>query len=209
VAYFAAQITGKNRQMGLFAAWSNHLFSGDWSSKLLYRGGGVIDPSIARVGADLMIVYCKQPSQIWESQLAPDGLNMLPDEHEISHATLSWEQGVEEGPILWPRDGHTFILYNAASTWDNSYKVALLEQTASGSWWKDPEPVLQSGSRLVSVGAGAQPFGTPHGLELAFHVQFNPASHSMEGRYLSFLPLVFNDGLPTIPGDVAHIERGR
>jgi beta-xylosidase len=214
VAYFGAQIAGTNRQMGLFVAWTDHLFGGNWSSKLLYRNGGVIDPSVAWVGSKLMIVYCQQPSQIWESQLTPDGLNMLPDEHQIAQASLSWEngnngRGVEEGPVLLTHKGQTFVLYNAASTWDNTYKVGLLAETASGSWWKDPHPVLQSGSTLVSVGIGAQPFATPHGLELAFHVQFNSASHSMEGRYLSFLPLTFNTWLPAIAGGVAHIGRSR
>jgi arabinan endo-1,5-alpha-L-arabinosidase len=214
VAYFGAQIAGTNRQMGLFVAWTNHLFGGKWSSKLLYRNGGVIDPSVAWVSGKLMIVYCHQPSQIWESQLAPDGLNMLPAEHEIAHASLPWEKGdngagVEEGPVLWTHKGTTFVLYNAASTWDNTSKVGLLDQTVSGSWRKDPTPVLQSGSSLVSVGIGAQPFRTPRGLELAFHVQFNPVSHSMEGRYLCFLPLMFNSGLPAIAGGVAHIGRLR
>jgi hypothetical protein len=214
VAYFGAQIAGTDRQMGLFAAWTDHLFGGNWSSKLLYSNGGVIDPSVAWVGGELMIVYCQQPSQIWESQLTPDGLNMLPDEHQIAHASLPWEYGsngggVEEGPVLWSHKGQAFVFYNAASTWDNTYKIALLAQTESGLWWKDPEPLLQSGSTLVSVGIGAQPFRTAHGLELAFHVQFNPASHNMEGRYLSFLPLTFSNGLPAIARGVAHVRRSR
>jgi beta-xylosidase len=212
VAYFGAQIAGTDRQMGLFVAWTNHLFGGNWSSKLLYRNGGVIDPSVAWVGGKLMIVYCQQASQLWESQLTSDGLRMLPDEHEIAHASLAWEfgtngGGVEEGPVLWTHNRVTYVLYNAASTWDDTYKIALLVQTAAGSWWKDPQPVLQSGSKLVSVGIGAQPFRTPHGLELAFHVQFNPASHNMEGRYLSFLPLALNDWVPTVSGGVAHVRR--
>jgi hypothetical protein len=208
VAYFGARLSTKAPQMGLFVAWTRHLFGGNWQSKLLYRHHGVIDPSVARVGGQLMIVYCQQPAQIWGGELSADGLTMLPDEQLIARPTLPWEagrhgSGVEEGPVLWRHDGQTFIMYNAASTWNNSYKVGLLEQT--------------TGARLVSVGIGAQPFRTPKGLEVAVHVQFNPARHRMERRYLSFLPLVLrsvaaespgaSDGLPEVPGGVAHAVR--
>jgi hypothetical protein len=222
VAYFGARLKAGRPRMGLFVAWTHHLFGGSWSSKLLYSNRSVIDPSVARVGGKLMIVYCQQPAEIWGSELTADGLNMLPEQREIARATLSWEHGhngsaVEEGPVLWVHAGHTFVLYNAASTWDNTYKVGLLEQTQGGSWWKAPEPIVQSGSRLVSVGIGAQPFSTPKGLEVAFHVQFNPARHRMERRYLSFLPLVLrsvaaqspavSSELPEVPGGVAHVAR--
>jgi arabinan endo-1,5-alpha-L-arabinosidase len=222
VAYFGARLSTNGPQMALFVAWTHHLFGGHWSSKLLYRHHGVIDPSVARIGGRLFIVYCQQPSQIWGSELSADGLEMLPYERQIAHPTLAWEDGqkgsgVEDGPVLWRHDRRTFILYNAASTWNDSYKVGLLEQTTGGSWWKAPQPLVRSGSRLVSVGIGAQPFRTPKGLEVAVHVQFNPARHRMEGRYLSFLPLALTsvaaqspratDELPEVPGGVAHVVR--
>ena len=210
VAYFGAQIAGAGGEMGLFVAWTDHLFGGNWSSKLLYRNGGVIDPSVAWIHGKPMIVYCHQPSQIWESQLTRSGVTMLPREHEIAHASLSWENGsdgvgVEEGPVLWTHNGATFVLYNAASTWDNTYKIGLLMQRASGEWWKDPAPVLESGSRLVSVGIGAQPFRTPHGLELALHIQFSPASHNMEGRYLSRCPRALQKAVHSGFAGVEHL----
>lgn len=210
VAYFGAQIANTNRQMGLFVAWTRHLFGGRWDSKLLYRGGGVIDPSVAWVNGQLQIVYCRQPRYIYLSRLTPNGLNMLGTGRQISQPTLPWENdshghGVEEGPVLWRYHGVSYVLYNAASTWDNTYKIGVLVRKPDGRWVKDRTPVLQSGSRLVSVGIGAQPFVYKHRLMLAFHVQFNPATHAMEGRYLSFLPLrLSSSGLPYVPGGKAY-----
>ena len=210
VAYFAAQKT--NGKMGIFVAWTQHLFGGNWQSKIVIDSDGSIDPSVWWIGSQLHMVYTHQPNSVWLTKLSADGLTAQGKGVQISEGNLSWEKDtnghyVEEGPVLWTyKDANgkwtTYCFFNAASTWDPTYAIGVLIQQADGSWKKHPEPILSAGPELVSTGLGTQPFRTASGkLFISFHCQFRQScGHHMEGRWLCFAPLEIAGGIPTVAG---------
>jgi len=212
VAYFAAQKL--DGTMGIFVAWTEHLFGGGWTSKLLLDVDGSIDPSVWRIGDQLSMAYTHQPNSVFLTTLSPDGRTAHGRGEQISEGDLPWEKGtngrfVEEGPVLWThQDANgkwtTYCFFNAASTWDPTYAVGVLIQQPDGSWRKHPEPILSAGPDLVSTGLGTRPFRTASGKRLiAFHCQFRKScGHHMEGRWLCFAPLEIVSGIPTVAGGV-------
>ena len=225
VVYFGAQVKGMTmrsggRVFGLFVGWTNHLFGGDWNFRLLHAGGEfdhvrgnyqegpyVIDPSVARdpVTGGLDIVW--GPGRLRIGRLTPDGLHMLPYVRGTIVPNQPWEENFMEGPVLWTHDRISYLFYNAASTWNNSYAigVATSKDPLTGPWVKQSRPVLHSGRSLVSTGIGAQPFmDHQHHWMLAFHVQIGQATHDMEGRWLAFARLGFAHGIPVVQGGIPH-----
>ena len=212
VAYFGAQKT--NGKMGIFVAWTKHLFGGNLQSKILVDTDGSIDPSVWWIGSQLYMVYTHQPNSVWLTKLSADGLAAQGNGVQISEGSLAWEKDtnghdVEEGPVLWTYKNAngkwtTYCFFNAASTWDPTYAIGVLIQQPDGSWKKQPEPILSAGPELVSTGLRTQPFRTASGkLFISFHCQLRQScAHHMEERWLCFAPLEMASGIPTVHGGV-------
>jgi Glycosyl hydrolases family 43 len=203
VVYFGADRAG-TKTFGIFVAWTKHLFGGSWQSRLLHRSSGsAYDPSVARdPSTGILTMVWSDGGQVLIGHLSNNGLRFLPGSgHVAFRATLPWEDGVTEGPVVYAHAGRLTIFYNAADTWANSYAIGNANPLV-GKWTKLPRPVLHSGNGLVSTGIGAQPFQGPRHMMIAFHVQLGSATHSMEGRYLSFAPLNWHGNVPSVAGGV-------
>jgi Glycosyl hydrolases family 43 len=191
--------------MHIEVAWTYHLFGGQWQSRELYghTGAGYIDPSVARnpKTGNLEMVFAQQARVIWHADLSSDGLRLASKPDFVTTTTLPWEETCVEGPVLWFHGGHRYVLYNAASTWDDSYAIGVIQDGK-----KYLHPLLRSGGVLQSTGIGAQPFIHNGHLELAFHVQLYQATHNMLRRWLAFAHLyVLGDGGLRIGGGQARI----
>jgi beta-xylosidase len=234
VVYFAARLDPTRFQsfyhqrvdqgtFGLFVAWTDRLFSGNWHSALLhYPGqfnavpgnpqeleGGVIDPSVARDPrtGQLYIAYAKQTNQIIVGKLNADGLSMEPQLKLAFGPQYAWECDpgplapnagcVVEGPVLYADTQHQVLdmFFNSASTWRGSYKIGVaLSADPMHHWTVYPQPILQSGNGLLGPGIGAQPLTTSDGnTYMFFHVQLRPGHHS-PARYLALAPLQYVAG---------------
>ncbi len=167
----------------------------------LELSGGSIDPSAANDSQGRHIIaWAKQSHDLFTGELTPDGLHMYNAVHKIFTATMKYpwmcnpdSQGthcVAEGPgIFYDKNtGLMVVLFNTASTWDASYKVAEAVSANPFSGYRVfSHPVLSSGNRLWSTGIGDAPSTGPDGQPiLAFHVHTNPGRDKNElHRYLA------------------------
>ncbi len=227
--YFAAELRdpghSDDRRMAIFVAWTANLFGGRWSVHILHWSGqfndgeahgGLIDPSVQNVAGRLLMVWTKQPDQLWIGQLTANGLSMdrSVKPHEFSHATFPWEDDasgnpIEESTVLWaqwPVDTNRVdVFWSAASTWQDNYAIGIQQSTnpLSGPWFKQPTPLMHSGNGMVSTGIKHRPFIGPGGrMAVSFFVQLPPATHTFYHRYLAFAPLYFKNGVPYVQGAV-------
>ena len=222
-AFYGCQLKG-SRKWVIAQSWSKSLTSGNWGTKVLFNdptAAGSIDPSIAPDPQNpgyYDLVFMSFPAHIYIAEVAVNpGIHLVSTPKLISQPTLAWEEGWEEGPVIWPQWPSPYtsvddLFVNAASTWNNTYAIAI-EQAVNpllDLWTKQSTPLMQGGNGLVSTGIGAQPFVGPGGqadMTIAFHVQLGSATQNMEGRFLAFAHLGFHQvngqWWPYVPGGVA------
>ncbi len=90
------------------------------------------------------------------------------------------QRGLHEGPQILKRDGRTFIIYSASSSWQPTYKLGLLELKKGGDplnpkdWTKVPEPVFKGTEQTFGVGH-ASFVKSPDGKEdwIVFHAKLD------------------------------------
>jgi beta-xylosidase len=197
--------------------------AGPWRSRILhYRGqfngldgeqelgGGTIDPSIVRDGrtGQLYLFWAVQQHDMWAGRLSADGQTLDPHIHHLLDPTEPWEcsQGkcTLEGPEPLYHDGRFYLLYSAASTWDDTYVLgAAVASRPFGPYVKRSHPVLRTGRGFLGPASSSHPVVGPdrhmyvlyHALMHMLTVKNSAARKLMLGRWSwrGFWPLV-NDG---------------
>ncbi|MBU3666454.1 MAG: DUF1080 domain-containing protein [Chthoniobacterales bacterium] len=139
----------------------------------------------------------------------------------------STERGLNEAPQVLQRDGRTFLVYSASSSWQHTYKLGLLELRQGGDplnpadWKKTPEPVFQSS--LQAFGVGHNCFvKSPDGTEdwIVYHAKIDrrdgwrralyaqPFTWSPEGTPVFGAPATPHEPLPRPSGEARHCKDG-
>jgi len=195
-AWYALQMP--NRQMAIAESWSQNLFASDWATKMVYiapNGQWAIDPSLEAdpqnpsvedmvfmIDGHIYITYLTGP--IW---------HVARGVYQISQPTLSWENGWEEGPVLWKYGNTQYVLYNASNTWNGTYAIGVLSTTQAAftrTYVKRSTPMMQTDPaypNLEGPGIGVQPFVGPGGVRvIAYHVDAPPNTYAMASRPLCF-----------------------
>jgi beta-xylosidase len=169
--------------------------------------GGAIDPSLVRAAdGQLYLFWAVQMTEIWAGQLSERSngeLALSSDIHKLlctglycgsqdpAHAPQDWERdplngdSTAEGPEPFlASDGHVYLLYSGANTWDGTYAVgvarSVTENPLDGLDKKLPDArILRSGGRALGPGHSSHPVIGPNGDEyLLYHAQIDVTGHS-------------------------------
>lgn len=111
-------------------------------------------------------------------------------------------RGLNEAPQVLQRNGRTFVIYSASSSWQHTYKLGLLELRQGGDplnpadWKKAPQPVFQSSAQTYGVGHNCF-VKSPDGKEdwIVYHAKMD--RHDGWRRALYAKPFTWSsDGVP-------------
>ena len=185
---------------------------GPWSPYVLHRAhefspsqenfghGGAIDPSLVRAAdGRLYLFWAVQMTELWAGELS-DGGSRLELSRDIRKmlctgqfcgSSQAWERDFKNGnstaegpePFLGD-DGHVYLLYSGANTWDGTYAVgvarARTENPLDGFDKREPDArILRSGGRALGPGHCAHPVIGPNGDEyLLYHAQIGQTGRS-------------------------------
>ncbi len=223
--------TLKPHTMVLGVATANSL-AGPWQTKVLhYPGqlnalnrkpnrevvGGDIDPGIVRDPrtGKRYIFWAEQREQIWESELSADGLTVGPDIHIAFSISKPWECDrsnhicTVEGPQPFYYGGKIYVLYSAASTWDQTYAVGVAASTAvldpAHPFQKLDQPILRAGNGFLGPGGESSPVIGPNGqMMLMYHALTHRIAHHSSGlRDLMLGQLHWSAGWPLVNNGLA------
>ncbi len=195
--------------------------------------GGAIDPSLVRAAdGELYLFWAVQMTEIWAGKLSErqNGELMLSsDIHKMlctgdwcgssdpARVPQAWERDPKNGsstaegpePFLGS-DGHVYLLYSGANTWDGTYAVgvarAVTGNPLDGFDKELPDArILQSGGRALGPGHSSHPVAGPNGDEyLLYHAQIGVTGHARARKLMldrfdwrGGWPLV-NDGRPSL-----------
>ncbi len=79
--------------------------------------GGSIDPALAGSSSDRVLLWksdgncCGLPAILWSQSLAPNGLSLTGQPHELLRASRSWQQRIVEEPAAVPASGGGWWLF--------------------------------------------------------------------------------------------------
>jgi GH43 family beta-xylosidase len=220
------------RTMVLGVATADSL-GGPWHTKLLHFPGelnalnhkpnqelvgGDIDPGVVgdpRSGRTY-IFWAEQREQIWESELSADGLTMGPDIHVALKVSEPWEcdpanrKCTVEGPQPFYHDGRIYVLYSAASTWDQTYAVGAASSSAvldpAEPFEKLSTPILKAGNGFLGPGGESDPVIGPNGQQMImYHALTHPTNQHISGlRDLMLGQVSWVGGWPLVNDGVAR-----
>jgi GH43 family beta-xylosidase len=157
-------------------------YAREWAPGLT---GGAIDPSIVRDPANgaLYLFWAIQPNQIWVGELSADGTTLQPGIQLALAATPGWDCDpvsicIVEAPEPFYRNGHLYLLYSGASTWDSSYAIsaATSPDPLTVPYTPMGAPLMQTGNGFIGPGHCSQPVTAPNGDQYIFyHAQRRPS----------------------------------
>ena len=108
--------------------------------------------------------------------------------------TLSWEDGVVEGPSMIYRNGLYLLFYSASDRASDHYATGLaICVSAQGPCAKSPAPVLASTSTRISPG-GLTAFNAHGAMDVAFHVWRDGIGYPRGKRGLVVAGVDFDEG---------------
>jgi beta-xylosidase len=210
-AWYALQTP--SGQMVIAESWSPNLFASNWQTKIVYTAGSnqwAIDPSVqwdTRQPETLDMVF-QVDGHIYIAALQGPNFQVVGTPRQISAPTFSWENGWEEGPVLWDVDGQQYLFMNVSNTWNGTYAIGVEHgdgPALTGVYIKQSYPLVQSDPafpKLEGPGIGAQPFIGPHGeWVIAYHVDAPPNTYGLASRPLCFQRLYLGPSGPYVAGN--------
>ena len=199
--------------------------------------GGAIDPSLVRdASGQLWLFWAVQETEIWAGKLDErnNELRLQSDIHKVlctgkfcsaqdpARAPQAWEHDGQNGvstaegpePFLGS-DGHVYLMYSGANTWDGTYAVGIARAVTANPFdgfdkKAGDSRILQSGGQAHGPGHGSHPVLGPNGdVYLMYHAQIDATGHSRARKLMidSFTwrdegdgtwPIVNSDGRPSL-----------
>lgn len=117
-----------------------------------------IDLTVARIGGQLVAIWSgwehntatdKTPQHLYAARMA-NPITIASNRTRISSPAAIWERGtklgLQEGPSVLTRGGHTFIVYSTRESWLSTYRLGQLRLAAP-----DADPT-DAASRIKSSG---------------------------------------------------------
>jgi beta-xylosidase len=177
------------------------------------RSGGDIDPGVVRDPRTgrLYIFWAEQQRQIWQGALSPDGLSIDPHIQLAFGVSQEWECDpldslcTIEGPEPFYHDGRVYVMYSAASTWDQTYAVGVASApealNPAEPFVKHPSPILRTANGFLGPGRTSHPVIGPRGQSLILYhalVKRVPPHHYSGARTLMLGTFNWVGGWPLI-----------
>ncbi len=152
--------------------------------------------------------HVDQQSWIYAQELAPDGLSLVGDRHQLITHDQDWEGHLVEGASVWVHEGRYYMFYSANGYYSEEYGVGYaVADSVLGPWTKPSDAPLMS-SNEVAAGPG-------HGMVLEVNDRTWYVHHAWPpdhvgdpeyGRSMWLTPLRWEGEEPFLDGPAAWVD---